>query len=165
MSDMPVLEPAVVTAIEDYFRSLQAHASAEQSSPPTSLRRLEPGAARSEESPAMPSIPGSSTEVTEERRGVWRRSWLMASPTSTTRRNGFSRCFSKASTPKADRRAGHLRSRLRRLRAASATSLQRVSRNMLLGGGVYHTFHLLGAARNADRIALRFWRHSTVIST
>jgi hypothetical protein len=30
MSDMPVLEPAVVTAIEDYFRSLQAHASAEQ---------------------------------------------------------------------------------------------------------------------------------------
>jgi hypothetical protein len=30
MSDIPVLEPAVVTAIEDYFRSLQPHASAEQ---------------------------------------------------------------------------------------------------------------------------------------
>src|SRR5215207_6448712 len=30
MSDTPVLEPGVVTAIEDYFRSLQAHASAEQ---------------------------------------------------------------------------------------------------------------------------------------
>lgn len=30
MSDLPVLEPGVVTAIEDYFRSLQAHASAEQ---------------------------------------------------------------------------------------------------------------------------------------
>jgi hypothetical protein len=30
MSDMPGLEPAVVTAIEDYLRSLQAHASAEQ---------------------------------------------------------------------------------------------------------------------------------------
>jgi hypothetical protein len=27
---MPVLEPGVVTAIEDYFRLLQAHASAEQ---------------------------------------------------------------------------------------------------------------------------------------
>ena len=30
MSDMPGLEPAVVTAIEDYLRSLLAHASAEQ---------------------------------------------------------------------------------------------------------------------------------------
>jgi hypothetical protein len=204
MSDMPVLEPAVVTAIEDYFRSLQAHASAEQmlAEVLTSdfqtgfvgghmwseeqglrdflsarsvffdeshqllqifevaleadgrvrartrlrffLRRLEPALHGVRSTPAMPSIPGSSTEVTEGRRGVWRRSWLMASPTSTTRRNGFSRCLSKASTPKADGRVGHLRSHLRRLRAASATSLQRVLRNMLLGGGVYHTFSSFG---------------------
>jgi hypothetical protein len=155
---MPVLEPGVVTAIEDYFRLLQAHASAEQmlADVLTSdfqtgfvgghmwtgeqglrdflsaravffdeshqllqifevaleadgrvrartrlrffLRRLELHGVRS--TPAMPSIPGSSTEVTEGRRGVWRRSWLTASPTSTTRRNGFSRCLSKASTLK-----------------------------------------------------------------
>jgi hypothetical protein len=30
MTHHPVLEPSVVTAIEDYFRLLQAHASAEE---------------------------------------------------------------------------------------------------------------------------------------
>jgi hypothetical protein len=46
----------------------------------------------------MPSIPGSSTGVTDGRRGVWRRSLLTASPTSTAQQNDFSRGLSKAST-------------------------------------------------------------------
>jgi hypothetical protein len=159
MSDMPVLEPAVVTAIEDYFRSLQAHASAEQMLADVLTSDFQTGfagghmwtgeqglrdflSARSvffdeshqllqifevaleamgvyapgracgsssaassralhgvRSTPAMPSIPGSSTGVTDGRRGVWQRSLLTASPTSTARRNGFSRCLSKASTP------------------------------------------------------------------
>jgi hypothetical protein len=166
---MPVLEPGVVTAIEDYFRLLQAHASAEQmlADVLTSdfqtgfvgghmwtgeqglreflsaravffdeshqllqifevaleadgrvrartrlrffLRRLEPGAARSEEYTGDAFHTWIFDRGNEGRRGVWRRSWLTASPTSTTRRNGFSRCLSKASTLNLSRRPRRFR--------------------------------------------------------
>ena len=53
----------------------------------------------------MPSIRGFDWG-NGGRRGVWRRSLLTASPTSTARRNDFSRCLSKASTPEQTAAAG-----------------------------------------------------------
>jgi hypothetical protein len=63
MSDMPGLEPAVVTAIEDYLRSLQAHASAEQ----MLAAGLRSFAAKDGPNGQLPAVSGGSAQRTPSR--------------------------------------------------------------------------------------------------